>query len=101
LADRVEVPHQQIHKYERAHNRIAAGRLHRIAQALEVDVGYFFAGLSESGNVEQAELTTRTLELARLFTNVRDIRQREALAAIARAMAQVEPEAMAEDDAPG
>ena len=36
---------QQIQKYEKGQNRIGAGRLYRIAQALSAPVEYFFEGL--------------------------------------------------------
>ncbi len=36
---------QQIQKYEKGQNRIGAGRLYRIAQALSAPVDYFFDGL--------------------------------------------------------
>ena len=44
LAKLIGVTYQQVHKYEKGINRIAAGRLHQIAQALGVEVGYFFEG---------------------------------------------------------
>jgi transcriptional regulator with XRE-family HTH domain len=45
LADRLGITCQQLQKYEKGTSRIAAGRLHMIAQALDASVGYFFAGL--------------------------------------------------------
>jgi len=36
---------QQVHKYESGECRISAAQLWRLAQALEVDVRYFFDGL--------------------------------------------------------
>lgn len=36
---------QQIQKYEKGQNRIGAGRLYRIAQALSAPVEYFYQGL--------------------------------------------------------
>jgi transcriptional regulator with XRE-family HTH domain len=45
LADRLGIPCQQLQKYEKGTSRIAAGRLHMIAQALGASVGCFFAGL--------------------------------------------------------
>jgi transcriptional regulator with XRE-family HTH domain len=45
MAERIGVTYQQAHKYEKGINRIASGRLYNIAQALGVDVGYFFEGL--------------------------------------------------------
>jgi transcriptional regulator with XRE-family HTH domain len=45
LAMACGVRFQQIQKYECGANRVSAGRLWRIAGALEVSVGYFFDGL--------------------------------------------------------
>ena len=41
LGNQVGVTYQQLQKYERGTNRIAAGILFRIAQALVVDVRHF------------------------------------------------------------
>src|SRR3954451_789423 len=48
--------YQQAHKYEKGVNRISAGRLHAIARALGVDVGYFYEGL---GSGKPARPTVR------------------------------------------
>lgn len=45
LAQCVGVSFQQIQKYERGTNRVSASRLYDIAQALGVDVHYFFCDL--------------------------------------------------------
>lgn len=45
LADICGVRFQQIQKYEAAANKISAGMIGRLAQALGVEVGYFYAGL--------------------------------------------------------
>lgn len=42
LADRIGVTFQQVQKYEKGVNRIGAGRLQRITEALEVPVSFFF-----------------------------------------------------------
>jgi transcriptional regulator with XRE-family HTH domain len=46
LASACGVRFQQIQKYECGQNRMSAGRLWQIAQALSVPVDYFFDGLS-------------------------------------------------------
>ena len=45
LAERVGIKFQQIQKYETGTNRISASRLWDIAEALSVEVGFFFEGL--------------------------------------------------------
>jgi transcriptional regulator with XRE-family HTH domain len=42
LADLIGVTLQQAYKYEKGINRVTSGRLYKIAQALDVDIGYFF-----------------------------------------------------------
>ncbi len=51
LADRVGIKFQQIQKYETGMNRVSASRLWDIAEALTVQVSFFFEGLSEDGAV--------------------------------------------------
>src|SRR6188508_3503699 len=45
MAELIGVTYQQAHKYEKGVNRIAGGRLYTIAQALGVEVGYFYEGM--------------------------------------------------------
>jgi len=47
LGESIGVTFQQVQKYEKGTNRIGAGRLSRIAQALEVPVAYFFPSEEE------------------------------------------------------
>lgn len=44
LADIIGVTFQQVQKYEKGRNRIGAGRLQRISEAMEVPVSFFFGG---------------------------------------------------------
>jgi transcriptional regulator with XRE-family HTH domain len=69
LAERIEITYQQAHKYEKGTNHMAASRLYKVAQALGVDVGYFFEGFqgaaeSPSGATPQQRVL---LELAKNF----------------------------------
>src|SRR4051794_19057954 len=45
LADLIGVTYQQAHKYEAGVNRVSAGRLGTIANALGVEPGWFFEGV--------------------------------------------------------
>ncbi len=49
LGRRVGLSYQQIQKYERAINRIGAGRLFSLAQALGVEPEYFYQGIFRPG----------------------------------------------------
>jgi transcriptional regulator with XRE-family HTH domain len=44
MARSIGVTYQQAHKYEKGLNRLTAGRLYAVAQALGVEIGYFFEG---------------------------------------------------------
>lgn len=46
LGDFIGIRFQQIHKYETGGNRISAARLWSLAEALDVQVDYFFEGLA-------------------------------------------------------
>ena len=48
LGDSLGLTFQQVQKYEKGQNRIGASRLHRIAIALQVPVGFFFEGLLDA-----------------------------------------------------
>lgn len=48
LAESLGVTFQQIQKYEKGVNRVAASRLYDITKALEVEITYFFEGLPKS-----------------------------------------------------
>lgn len=49
LAERVGIKFQQIQKYETGANRISASRLWDIADALDVQVSFFFEGIETEG----------------------------------------------------
>lgn len=49
LAGEVGLTFQQVQKYERGSNRVSAGRLYELAQALETPITYFFEGAEEVG----------------------------------------------------
>jgi transcriptional regulator with XRE-family HTH domain len=44
LGDALGITFQQVQKYEKGSNRIAAGRLHHISRVLQVPVPFFFDG---------------------------------------------------------
>ena len=86
LAEMIGTTYQQLHKYEKGVNRIAAGRLHAIAGALGVEPGYFFGGLGEDEPARPSAGQRRMIELSRSFAAL-SRPQQEALAALARALA--------------
>ena len=69
LATLIGVTYQQEHKYEKGVNRISAGRLHAIAQALHVGTDYFFMEMGQlpSRNRQTDLLLLRILNLTRNY----------------------------------
>ncbi len=90
MADIIGVTYQQAHKYEKGVNRIAAGRLFQIAQALGVEVGFFFEGMTHSTGASLPPQQRMLLELARNFIAVPSRRHQEAICSLARALASVD-----------
>jgi transcriptional regulator with XRE-family HTH domain len=89
VAEVLGITYQQLHRYERGVNRISAGRLHALARALGVDIGYFYEGLGSGEPARPTAQQRRMIELARSFA-VLPRRQQEALCELARALAGVE-----------
>jgi transcriptional regulator with XRE-family HTH domain len=91
MAELIGVTYQQAHKYETAINRISAGRLYQIAQALGVDVAFFYQDVVEADDsAQQAEMLPQQrmlLELARNFAAIGNRRHQDALCNLARALA--------------
>jgi transcriptional regulator with XRE-family HTH domain len=87
LADLIGVTYQQAHKYERAINRVSAGRLFEVAQVLSVPVGYFFEGLTRENERTISPRERMCLELARNFAQIPNERHQEALSQLARVLA--------------
>ena len=74
LGSRLGVTFQQVQKYEKGINRVGAGRLVRVAEALDVPVAFFFAG-TDSDSVDTRALmgfldSTYALRLLRAFSRV-------------------------------
>lgn len=63
LANKIGVTFQQVQKYEKGVNRVGAGRLERISEALEVPPSYFFG----SGNNSAVPAAARAGDEAGIF----------------------------------
>lgn len=87
LAHATQVSYQQIHKYEHGANRISAGRLWLISEALNLPVQFFYEGVSRSGIAQQVDKESRIcLELARQFRQIPNERHQEALLSLVRVL---------------
>jgi transcriptional regulator with XRE-family HTH domain len=81
LANACGVRFQQIQKYECGANRISAARLWRIAEALDVEVGYFYEGLAgPAASVPATRLPTDdATDLARTYQQLGERRRQRLL----------------------
>jgi transcriptional regulator with XRE-family HTH domain len=97
MAELIGVTYQQAHKYETGINRISAGRLFQIAQALGVEISYFFEDVEPEKNAKpkDKELMPQQrmlLELARNFSAISSRKHQDALCNLARVLAGTERE---------
>ena len=98
LAGLIGVTYQQAHKYEKGINRVAGGRLYTIAQALGVEVGFFYEGIGTQREAAKPSPQQRLLlELARSFVAISDRRQQEAICNLARSLTNPGFAAVADD----
>jgi transcriptional regulator with XRE-family HTH domain len=99
LAQAVGIKFQQIQKYETGANRVSASRLWDIADALDVEVGFFFEGLTaeEGAELEESEASAvpgdilgdkEALELVRSYYAMPE-NQRRRLFDLARVLSDV------------
>ena len=91
MAELIGVTYQQAHKYETGINRISAGRLFQISQALGVDISYFFEEVEpdKAAKPKDKELMPQQrmlLELARNFSAINNRKHQDALCNLARVL---------------
>jgi transcriptional regulator with XRE-family HTH domain len=86
MAELIGVTYQQAHKYETGINRVAAGRLYKIAQALGVEVSYFFEALGSDQTFSATPQQRMLLELVRNFISIPERKHRDAICSLARAL---------------
>lgn len=97
MAELIGVTYQQAHKYETGINRISAGRLFQISQALGVDISYFFEEVEpdKAAKPKDKELMPQQrmlLELARNFSAINNRKHQDALCNLARVLSGGEKE---------
>ena len=91
LATRIGVTFQQVQKYEKGVNRIGAGRLQRIAEALDVPVTFFFGGAEapvtaasgDDASVFGYLQTSGAIRIVKAFYRIKDRRTRQLLVELA------------------
>jgi transcriptional regulator with XRE-family HTH domain len=83
LATKLGVTFQQVQKYEKGVNRVGAGRLLRIAEALDVPVSFFFQDSSGTTERKQPVMefldTAYGVKLMQAFSRIEDRRLQRAV----------------------
>ncbi len=102
LAELLGVTFQQVQKYEKGVNRIAASRLFDIARALDVPVAQFFEGISGARGVTEDAgesflydtlSTPEGLQLVAMFASIKNPRIRRRVLDLVRALTDEEKNA--------
>lgn len=100
LADRIGVTFQQVQKYEKGTNRIGAGRLQRISEALKVPITFFFGNqtlnalpsetkaANQMSNVFALAQTGKSVRLMTAFSKIRSKKQQQLIVEMAEEMAE-------------
>ena len=80
LAEKVGIKFQQIQKYETGMNRVSASRLWDVADALGVQICFFFEGLSDDQPAQTAQgdilADKEALELVRSYYAIPEAQRR-------------------------
>jgi transcriptional regulator with XRE-family HTH domain len=98
LAAQLSITFQQIQKYERGANRISAGRLFEMAQALRTTIPYFYEGLegvskamlrgtAEDGGEFGGPLDDEAMDLITAFQSIADPDLRKSILAMVKQQA--------------
>lgn len=97
LAELLGVTFQQVQKYEKGINRIAASRLYDISSALDMPVSRFFEGLTgRAGGVaepskdyiDDALATPEGSQLMSLFASIKSVKVRRRVIELVRALVE-------------
>lgn len=87
LADRLGITFQQVQKYEKGANRIAASRLVSIAGALNQPISYF---LTEAKGAARAGVTQDQASAAGFFASIEDPKVRRRVVDLLRAIIEAD-----------
>jgi len=99
LAERIGVTFQQVQKYEKGVNRIGAGRLQRISEALEVPISFFFGVTgggtkAEAGNGAESVFgfmqTSGSVRIVKAFHKIKSRKARQLLVEMAEEFADAQ-----------
>lgn len=96
LAERLGITFQQVQKYEKGVNRIAASRLYDLGAALDMPIARFFEGLgaaearakSRGAAAEGVLSTLEGAQLAALFVTIKNTKTRQRVLKLVRALVE-------------
>jgi transcriptional regulator with XRE-family HTH domain len=89
LADQLGITFQQVQKYEKGVNRMAASRLFDVAKAVDLPVAQFFEGAGPGArreDVPDIRATSEGAELAALFAEIKSKAVRRRVIDLVRAL---------------
>jgi transcriptional regulator with XRE-family HTH domain len=96
LAEKIGVAFQQVQKYESGANRVGAGRLSRIAAALDISIGELFEPSQHKSPNSKSPLhllaERDALRVLKAFARMTDPRVRRAIARLVESVADQQPE---------
>lgn len=96
LGNLLGVTFQQVQKYERGTNRVAAGRLQRVAESLKVPITFFYEGSTtgeDRGDADTIDVglsfleTSGAVRLVRAFSRIQDPEMRRVVMDLAEKIA--------------
>lgn len=87
LANEIGVTHQQLQKYEKGTNRITAGRLSAIANALKKPVSYFFEEFEEKDALPDQH-RRMCIEVSRNFLRIKNPMHQNAVNLLVRTLSE-------------
>jgi len=87
LADKIDVTHQQLQKYEKGTNRISIGRLAAIAKAMLKPMSYFIDGIEEELVALPTQHQRMCIEVSRNFLNIKNPMNQNAVNLLVRTLA--------------
>lgn len=103
LGNALGLTFQQVQKYEKGANRVGGSRLYRIAEILQVEVGFFYEGLEaiktrandpETQAIEAFSASAEGITIARAFVRIKSPDVRQVVVKAIRELAQaLEPAA--------
>ena len=90
LSTMINVTHQQLQKYEKGSNRISAGRLLLIANALGKNIQYFYEGFNKESEdtVSTTQHQRMCLEVSRNFMKITEGEHQNAVHTLVKSLSK-------------